>query len=87
MQHTKRPPRPVLDINLVSFIEAFDDLNSCRQLGMGFVGNIPYTAILQWVTYWNISQPDRFISVIQSIDRIFVELANKDNTGAEKDDG
>lgn len=60
-------------------MEAFNDLSTCRQIGMGGAGPIPYDAILRWVSYWGVEQPEMFIAVIQSADQVYLETVNKDS--------
>ena len=78
MPKKSKPRKPKIELDLFCYIEAFYDLSSCRAIGMGAVGQIPYTAILQWVDYWGVDQPELFISIVQSLDHIYLEHVNKD---------
>lgn len=72
-----KPVKPEFDPTLLTFLEAFYDLSSCRQIGTGAVGPIPYTAILKWVDYWDVDCPDFYITIVQSLDQIYLAIINK----------
>ena len=44
---------------------------------MGAVGPIPYTAILEWLTFWDVDDPDIFITMVQSIDNVYLSIVNE----------
>lgn len=81
MEEFDKPVMPVLDVEMISFVEAFQDLNSCRTIGMGSVGPIPYTAILHWIEFWDIDQPDIYISIVQAIDQVYLSIVNEKKDG------
>ena len=63
-------------------LEAFYDLSTTRFIGaMGGVGVIPYTAILDYIRYWEID-PDSaelFIEVVKSLDSVYTSHLNADS--------
>lgn len=81
MMDFEKPIRPALDEEMICYVEAFQDLNSCRSLGMGAVGPIPYTAILQWVDFWSVDDADVFISLVQAIDHVYLSIVNETKDG------
>jgi len=67
--------------------DAFGDLGSDRQFGMG-IGPIPYSAIRRYADSWDIVSRDEFAffyGIIRSLDAEYMKLANapKDKNKAE----
>ena len=63
-------------------IEAFYELSSTRFIGaMGGVGAIPYTAILDYIYYWELDQDsaELFIEVVKSLDSVYTDHLNADS--------
>lgn len=67
------------------YFDAFQDLSTCRSIGMG-PGPIPFTAIVQYSTLYEIEDRDDFIYLIRIMDNAFLELVSeKTKAGAPKD--
>ena len=89
-----RPTKPELDDDCWIYLTAFYDLSTCRSIGSETVGDIPYTAILTWLTYWKISEEERafFLDIIPRLDRVYLahvykkreESLEKANRGKSK---
>ena len=78
MAEIVKPVKPTLDPDMLPYVEAFYDLNSCRSIGMGAVGSIPYTAILHWLEFWDVGDADIFISIVQAIDHVYMSIVNEE---------
>lgn len=59
-----------------SYVEAFYKLSSSRQSGMG-LGAIPYSEITNYCDFWNESDPELFIYIIQKSDNAYLEEYNR----------
>ena len=77
-----KPQKPEIDLDTFCYVEAFHDLSTCRTIGMGAVGPIPYTAILHWLEYWQVDEPELFIAIVQSADHVYLSIVNE-----KKEDG
>lgn len=63
-------------------IEAFYDLSTTRFIGaMGGIGAIPYTAIIDYIRYWELDSDtaDLFIEVVKSLDSVYTSHLNADS--------
>lgn len=62
------------------YFDAFDELSTARQVGMG-LGPIPFTAIAEYFRMYEISafeSFDDFSFVIRRMDKVFLELNSAD---------
>ena len=75
MPQVARPIKPELDDDHFIFLTAFYDLSTCRSIGSDMVGDIPYTAILEWLKYWNIGveESQYYLGIIPKLDRVFLD--------------
>jgi len=69
---------PTLEPSLVFYYEAWQELSTDRQFGMG-VGPIPFTSVLQYGNHYEIEDLDDFLFFIRSLDAEYIKYANKDN--------
>jgi hypothetical protein len=70
--------QPELFNDMIPFWQAFHELSTSRQMGMG-LGYIPYSTIVDYLNeeqIFNINERDEYRQWIQTIDRIYVELQN-----------
>ena len=72
------PEPPEIDDSEIWFVSAFYDLSSCRSIGMG-VGSIPYTAIIDYIYYWDLDTEigDLLINIVTAMDSVYIEHVNK----------
>lgn len=79
MPQIVRPTKPVLDDDMFIFITAFYDLSTCRAVGSEVVGDIPFTAIIAWLRYYNIGQEDSefYLEIIPRLDRVYLNHVYK----------
>ena len=75
MPRAIKPTQPDLDEYHYYFLAAFYDLSTCRPLGMESVGPIPYTAIINWIQFWDIDidEAEVYIDIILQLDKIYLE--------------
>ncbi len=70
--------QPPSDAELTVIVDCWHDLGTCRALGFGGVGSIPYTAFLEWAKEhgldWEARQ--RIWTVIQRLDGERAQRAN-----------
>lgn len=77
--------RPTLGIGLEMYMDAFNRLSTCRQLGMG-VGPIPWTAIGLYAVQAELDtdHTDKLYYYIEAMDAAFLKWSadrNKPNVG------
>ena len=70
-----RPIKPDLDDHHYIYLTAFYDLSTCRSVGGEMVGDIPFTAVVEWLRYWRINREDSeiYLEVIPRLDKIFLD--------------
>lgn len=64
------------------YLEAFKELSSCRSVGMA-LGPIPFTAVVEYVRYYEIEDVD-FHYLIRRLDDHYLLLQSKKNEPKEK---
>lgn len=66
------------------YIDAFQELNSCRPQGFG-IAPIPFTAIHQYCTLYEIEDTDEFLYLIRRMDNTLLSLESdrKESTNAK----
>lgn len=71
--------KPELDSSSMLYLYFFNQLSSCRSVGMG-IGPIPWTAIITYAEFreFNYRETITFVNIIQLLDSVFLEEANKD---------
>lgn len=61
----------------IRLFEAFEQLSTCRQLGMGAIGPIPWSAIDQYAVRMEIQDDElayeSFVWIIQSLDDLYLK--------------
>ena len=57
------------------YIDAFYELNSCRNYGMG-LGPIPFTAIVEYARIFEVEDFDEFLYIIRVMDNQFIKSQN-----------
>jgi hypothetical protein len=57
------------------YIDAFAELNSCRNFGMG-MGPIPFTAIAEYVRLYKVEDSEEFMYIIRVMDNQFIKSQN-----------
>ena len=69
---------PLLNIGLLFYWKAFQDLSSDRDVGMG-IGPLPWSAMHSWATRNCVSGDDfeRFVMILRGMDTVFVEHMGK----------
>lgn len=76
------PPKianaPELTLGLELYYEGFIELNSCRQMGFGAVGEIPVTAVLQYARTFDFTeeQTSDLMYFIKKMDHEFIKSVN-----------
>lgn len=55
------------------YLDAFEELSTARQVGMT-VGPIPFTAIVEYLRIYELSDFDDFAYIIRRLDSVFLEL-------------
>lgn len=68
------------------YIDAFDELSSCRNNGMA-LGPIPFTAIVEYSKIFEVGDFHEFHYLIRAMDAEFLEQAErkqKSNSGSKK---
>ena len=72
----RNPINPATE--LVGYWNAFMELTTCRQVGMG-VGPIPFTAIKEYALLYEISgiRFEVFNRLVRSLDREFLDHSNR----------
>jgi len=71
--------QPELFSDLIPYWQAFHELSTSRQMGMG-LGYIPYSVIVDYLNeeqIFSVNERDEYRHWIQVIDRIYVELQNE----------
>ncbi len=73
--------QPILDVAALLCLDAWQTLETCRALGYGVLGPIPYTAILAWAREHRLDPEARMILVdtIRTLDRDRMERASNKN--------
>lgn len=66
----------------IFYVDAFNELSTCRQSGMG-IGKIPFTAIHEYAKIYNIEDFQSFNYLIRVMDNKVIKLSDKKS----KDDG
>jgi hypothetical protein len=66
---------PVLQEGLDLFWDAFGTLSTCRALGQGVLGPIPWTAIMDFCDRMEIvdEQRDRMVAYLRTMDKVYIE--------------
>ena len=79
MPQVVRPTKPELEDDCFIYLSAFYDLSTCRQIGGEIVGDIPFTAIVKWLEYYNINNEDSefYLDIIPRLDRIYLNHVYK----------
>lgn len=74
--------RPRIRPDLVWVWRAFQELQTCRPVGMG-MGPIPWTAIQEWADAEEIADTERFRTLIRAMDRVVLDkyLEDRDDDG------
>ena len=67
-------PAPNVD-HFSFYIDAFRELNSCRDYGMG-LGPIPFTAIAEYAKIYEVEDFDEFLYLIRVMDNQFIKSQN-----------
>ena len=67
-------PVPNID-HFAFYIDAFRELNSCRDYGMG-LGPIPFTAIAEYAKIYEVEDFDEFLYYIRVMDNQFIKSQN-----------
>lgn len=67
---------PELAVGLTFYYEAFCDLSSCRSVGGGSDGFIPWTAMNEYCGFYQVNGDDRvrFFFMIEKMDRVYLEI-------------
>lgn len=67
------------------YIDAFEELSTCRQMGVGPVP-IPFTAIQQYCTIYDIEDRDEFTYLIRAMDNALLKLqrSKEESSGPTK---
>lgn len=80
--------QPPCDAAITICVEAWHDLSTCRALGYGVMGMIPWTAIVQWAGFHQLDADNTalLITVIQRLDgqRAEREASKARNRGETK---
>ena len=71
--------QPQIDDNDYFYLEAFQELSTCRSSGMG-IGPIPWRDIIEYARMYGLCNmmQDVFLRVIRSMDNKFLEWYNKE---------
>lgn len=78
----KRPiPPSILNAPVVPpesqfYLQAFCDLSTCRQIGFGGFGSIPWTAMNEYAIRFNVECFDMFSRIIRALDGKWLERSN-----------
>lgn len=75
-------PEPQVD-NFEFYINAFSELSSCRQIGMG-LGPIPFTAIAEYARIYKVDDISDFIYIIRVMDNAFLKGQNGNKTSRQE---
>ena len=59
------------------YIEAFWELGTTRQLGMG-AGPIPFTAISEYSKLYDVGDFEEFLYLVRRMDKVYLEIVNKE---------
>jgi len=78
--HLPRLPKkveeaPVIKIGLEIYFSAYVELMSCRQVGYGYVGAIPWTAVAQYAQFHSFDH-DQFLDLsffVRSLDEAYLK--------------
>ena len=72
------PEQPTIDLHHFWLISSFYDLSTDRSMGMG-IGPIPYSAIIRFITYWDLEQEsaDLLIEVVKAMDSLYMDHVNE----------
>lgn len=68
--------KPVLLDGLYFYMEAFQTLSSCRNIGQGVIGPIPWSALSQYADRHNIKDEESFLLLeiyLQKMDAMYVK--------------
>lgn len=72
---------PTLNVGLELYWDAFGALTTCRSIGSGAMGPIPWTAIMQYCGHMEINdfdQIERMIDYLRAMDKTYIEhFSNK----------
>jgi len=72
----------------VRVFEAFEKLSTCRQIVMGAIGPIPWSAIDQYAQRMGVVDDELayedFVAIIQELDEAFIERRSKDIAAEKK---
>jgi len=63
--------RPSVMVGLEIFYEAFHELSSCRQIGLG-IGPLPFTAIVDYCDRFEMDEAQT-IEILRRMDDLFLE--------------
>lgn len=66
---------PELDPAYTLYLTAFSELSSCRPLGFGAVGPIPWTAMVAWMEFHDIDHVLRedMVYILRAMDHAYTE--------------
>jgi len=76
------------DAYQVRVFEAFEKLSTCRQIVMGAVGPIPWSAIDQYAQRMGVADDELayedFVAIVQELDEAFIEKRHKEIAAERK---